>query len=948
MAACLATSRRTAPSGLALAAVMIGSSTAHAAGTWTRLARNAPGPVVLMLQLSDGTVMAANNSNSIGSAWYRLTPDSHGSYINGTWTTLAPMHNSRLWYSSAVLKDGRVFVAGGEYGTGGAASEVYDPLSNAWTSIPVPTALLNPALLSPSAQENQGFYDSCSKILANGNVLVTPVAPATYGGTLIFNAALNSWSAGPTLFRGAYEAEASWVKLADNTILTVDPFGVNSERYNPASNTWINDGVVPVALYDPVLGEMGAALRLPDGRAFFLGASGHTALYTPTGTTAPGAWAAGPDIPNNQSTPDAPAAMMVNGKILCAVGPKVYLDANNAPVFPGPTTFYEYDPIANSFASVGAPVGTSDPLPPYATMMLTLPDGNVLFSHFAADLYVYQPDGAPLAAGKPVVSTVSPNPDGSFHLTGTGLNGISEGAAYGDDAQMDSNYPLVRFIDGAGTVYYARTYNWSSTGVGTGLQPVTTEFRPPLNLPPGTFNLFVVANGIASDPVPFQFGGTVAITGTGANTIIDSTGDGNGNGRVDPGETAIRVFVPLQNTGTAAATNVTALLVSNTATVSIVTGAAPYANIPAGAASSSNLTPFVISVSAAHPCGDPISLTLNVSSDSAPAVYPFTLTTGQPGPVSGPITITYSGPPVAIPDNSPAGVTIPLVVAGLTGRISDVNFRFNGTSCNATVGSTTVGLDHSWVGDLTITLRSPSGTLVTLMNRPGGVDNGGNNFCNTTLDDQASSPIQSILATGNPWTGSFTPSSPLSVLNGEVPNGTWQLIAADGFPTDTGTIRAFSLVLSTRLPSTCDPSGSCVPAAITAHPSVQHACPGGMASFSVTASGAPPISYQWRLNSVDLPGATGPTLTFPSPQPSNAGSYDCVVHNNCGMATSNPASLVFCQADFNCVDGLSVQDIFDFLGAWFAGDPRGDFNGDGTTNVGDVFSFLGAWFGGCA
>ncbi len=54
-----------------------------------------------------------------------------------------------------------------------------------------------------------------------------------------------------------------------------------------------------------------------------------------------------------------------------------------------------------------------------------------------------------------------------------------------------------------------------------------------------------------------------------------------------------------------------------------------------------------------------------------------------------------------------------------------------------------------------------------------------------------------------------------------------------------------------------------------------------------------------------------------------------------------------CAADFNGVNGLDVSDIFDFLAAWFAGDPRGDFNGVGGTNVQDVFDFLAAWFVGC-
>src|SRR5262245_30227679 len=74
------------------------------AGTWTPLVRTAPGGINLMLVLSDGTIMCANNNgSSIGSGWFRLTPDSVGSYINGTWTTLASAHDTRLYYSTQVL-----------------------------------------------------------------------------------------------------------------------------------------------------------------------------------------------------------------------------------------------------------------------------------------------------------------------------------------------------------------------------------------------------------------------------------------------------------------------------------------------------------------------------------------------------------------------------------------------------------------------------------------------------------------------------------------------------------------------------------------------------------------------------------------------------------------------------------------------------------------------------
>ena len=99
---------------------------------WTPLANTAPGGVGLMLLLSDGTVMAASRvadpaevpPSSGSRIWYRLTPDIHGSYINGTWTTLNSMRDTRLWYSSAVLRDGRVLIAGAEYGTGGSTAEI--------------------------------------------------------------------------------------------------------------------------------------------------------------------------------------------------------------------------------------------------------------------------------------------------------------------------------------------------------------------------------------------------------------------------------------------------------------------------------------------------------------------------------------------------------------------------------------------------------------------------------------------------------------------------------------------------------------------------------------------------------------------------------------------------------------------------------------------------------
>lgn len=73
--------------------------------------------------------------------------------------------------------------------------------------------------------------------------------------------------------------------------------------------------------------------------------------------------------------------------------------------------------------------------------------------------------------------------------------------------------------------------------------------------------------------------------------------------------------------------------------------------------------------------------------------------------------------------------------------------------------------------------------------------------------------------------------------------------------------------------------------------------------------------------------------------------------NNQGFAIE-PLQLVNlhltnCPADFNGSGTVTVQDIFDFLAAWFAGNPAADFDGSGTVTVQDIFSFLSAWFAGC-
>lgn len=82
------------------------------------------------------------------------------------------------------------------------------------------------------------------------------------------------------------------------------------------------------------------------------------------------------------------------------------------------------------------------------------------------------------------------------------------------------------------------------------------------------------------------------------------------------------------------------------------------------------------------------------------------------------------------------------------------------------------------------------------------------------------------------------------------------------------------------------------PPVIVQQPQSQTVCVQAPASFTVGATGEPPLSYQWSKDGVPLPGATSATLVIPAAQPADAGSYQAVVSDCGGSTSSAPASLV--------------------------------------------------------
>ncbi len=445
------------------------------------------------LLLTDGTVMAkvcTGGNDTVENMWAKLTPDAHGSYANGTWTMMHNMNKTRLFCSSQMLKDGRLYIAGGEYGTGDRNGETYNPLTDTWTmAAPLPSVPITSFPLQ--------IYDGNSVLLPDGRVLQNCVLPTSVDN-VIFNPVTDSYSRAPSCLGGA--DEAAWLKLPDNSVLFIDIASKNSERYIPALNTWLRDDTLPVMLYDVFGDELGAGFVLPDGRAFFIGSTPYTAYYTPSGDTSRGTWLAGPPIPDSLGAVDAAAAMMPNGKILCAFSNQA--DSGNE--FLLPAWFYEFDYLTNTFTQVTACAGgDSMNIRCSETGMLDLPDGNILVSvQNSNQYYIYVPGGTPVASGAPVISNIRAINCDTFMATGTLFNGISQGAAYGDDWQMPTNYPIIR-LEKNDSVHYARTFNWNSTGIMTGSMPDTTYFTLPAGLPYETYDLVLVANGIPSASRPF-------------------------------------------------------------------------------------------------------------------------------------------------------------------------------------------------------------------------------------------------------------------------------------------------------------------------------------------------------------------------------------------------------------------------------------------------------------
>ena len=459
--------------GLALSGVSL-------AQTILRLAHQSPDGAGICFLLTDATVLCQGNAES---DFYKLTPDNTGSYVNGTWTKSASLPAGYVpdAFASAVLADGRVVITGGEYLNGAFTltnlGAIYDPKTNTWANLPPPASWTY-------------IGDSPSIVLPNGTYMVGNKLTKSMA---ILNPKTLKWTVQPGTGKSDFDAEEGWTLLPDGSVLTMDVKNApNSERYVSSTKKWTTAGSTVVDLHSPSPfgcirygpngslcyyppGEIGPAILRPDGTVFATGSytssgsgAGHTAIYD----TASKTWTVGPDFPNGDNAGDSFAALLPNGDVLVE----------------GIFSSYLWDGV-----SLTQTLST-----PGSLMML--PTGQVL----VGGTEVYNPAGTYQAGWAPTITSVttSVTRGSTYKISGTQFNGLSQAAAFGDEFETSTNYPLVRITNtSTGHVFYAKTHNHSTMAVATGSALVSTNFDVPATMETGASTLEVVANGISSAPV---------------------------------------------------------------------------------------------------------------------------------------------------------------------------------------------------------------------------------------------------------------------------------------------------------------------------------------------------------------------------------------------------------------------------------------------------------------
>ena len=535
-------------------------------GVWTTLPTPYPsgGGIGQIQLLMDGSILA-NDSASV--VWRRYFPDPVSGYVGGHWEQVASSISEREYFATGLLRDGRFLICGGEHAsTNGVPDgdsskcEVYDPNVNfpsgQWQSVAdAPQAVGDgffsvradgKLMLAPGIGNTMYLYDPS----ANPVWVASGTVPSAIG---TFNEGALTRLQNDKLFftrnlaatytpGGGASAWSSTIALPANST-----FGGTYHFGDPKAPPVVAGQVA--AVQDSV--ESGAALTLYDGRVFIGGSQGHNAIYNPAtnsvtqvadtpgqfsnvhkfenvgtacttnancqtgqvcgGGTGPKTCYIDHGLGIGNRLDESAQSVLPNGHVLAAVVQwdfGVNFSAPSSPTCgsgssPPCFTFYEYEPDGAFTALPGAPV-----FGPGSNVVQTLlPDGGALVANnTSANLYIYSHAGAQQTAfGQPTITSVSGPVGGVYTLTGTSLNGLTNGSNRDDEGQAETGFPIV-WINTYGQRRYCTVTSVNSGSIKPGTS-VTVQFKLPPNVPTGSFTLGISASGLQ-----------------GANTIAFNTG----------------------------------------------------------------------------------------------------------------------------------------------------------------------------------------------------------------------------------------------------------------------------------------------------------------------------------------------------------------------------------------------------------------------------------------
>jgi extracellular elastinolytic metalloproteinase len=271
------------------------------------------------------------------------------------------------------------------------------------------------------------------------------------------------------------------------------------------------------------------------------------------------------------------------------------------------------------------------------------------------------------------------------------------------------------------------------------------------------------------------------------------------NGAADPGET-VTLNIPLDNPFCSTALKGVTASVEGSSQKS-------YGDIPAGGSATQS---FTFTVPADADCGSLLPVNVVISSDLGSVTRTFNLRIGSPVNLPG----SFSTGNVATPIPDLNTLDIPFNVTDI-GMVGDVNVSLR--------------LNHTFDGDLQISLIGPDGTSVALATNVGGAGQNfgsGANDCSgdsTIFDDSASTGIAAGIA---PFAGSFKPSSPLSAFNGKPATGAWILRITDIGPMDVGIVGCANLEVIRQRFSCCGVPGAMIESAPPATVVSESSAPG--------------------------------------------------------------------------------------------------------------------------